>query len=95
MILTDKTLSITVPVQHFRPDNVITEEEVCFKVSRDGSQFKAIPMLSKEERRITGLPEKMEFVYVNYCIASANNMEEETLNAIKQIILEMEVQDLL
>jgi hypothetical protein len=48
--------------------------------------------MSKKER-LKGLPEYLEFVYVSHSIASANNMEEEPMNAIKQIILELEVQD--
>jgi hypothetical protein len=85
--------SVTVPIDHYKLNNVISGEKVVFTISREGNRIKAIPLLSKEERLSTGLPEKLEFVYSNYCIVAANNMEEETLNAIKQIILELEVQD--
>jgi hypothetical protein len=85
--------SVTVPIDHFLSNNVITEEPVVFTISREDNRFSAIPLLSKEELLSTGLPERLEFVYFNYCIAAANSMEEETLNAIKQIILELEVQD--
>lgn len=71
----------------------MTEETVAFSISRTNNRFKAIPWLTKEERLQTGLPEELEFVYYNYCIVDANDMEEETLDAIKQIILELEVQD--
>jgi hypothetical protein len=85
--------SVTVPVAHYQSNDVITEEAVVFSISRENNRFKAIPWLTKEERKQTGLPELLEFVYYNYCIVEANDMEEETLNAIKQIILELEVQD--
>jgi hypothetical protein len=85
--------SVTVPVAHYQSNDVITEEAVVFSISRENNRFKAIPWLTKEERKQTGLPEQLEFVYYNYCIVEANDMEEETLNAIKQIILELEVQD--
>jgi len=85
--------SVTVPVAHYQSNDVITEEAVVFSISRENNRFKAIPWLTKEERKQTGLPEELEFVYYNYCIVEANDMEEETLNAIKQIILELEVQD--
>ena len=84
--------SVMVPIAHYNRD-VITEEDVVFTISRQENRFKAIPLLPKEELLTTGLPEKLEFVYFNYCIVAANSMEEETLNAIKQIILELEVQD--
>jgi len=85
--------SVTVPIDHYKLNDVITEEPVVFTISRENNHFKAIPQLSKEELVTTGLPEKLEFVYFNHCIATANSMEEETLNAIKQIIQELEVQD--
>ena len=90
---TNEISSVTVPVAHCKANNVITEEAVAFSISRMNNRFKAIPWLTKEERLQTGLPEELEFVYCNYCIVEANDMEEETLNAIKQIILELEVQD--
>ena len=85
--------SVTVPIAHYQHDDVITEEAVVFTVSREDNRFKAIPLLSKAELITTGLPAKLGFVYFNYCIVAANDMEEETLNAIKQIILELEAQD--
>lgn len=84
--------SIVVPLTHYKTNNVITKEAVAFTISRQNNRFKAIPWLSKEERLKTGLPEKLEFVYYNHCIVEANDMEEETLDAIKQIILELDVQ---
>jgi len=84
--------SVTVPIDHYKLNNVISEE-VVFTITTEDDRIKAVPLLSKEALLSTGLPEKLEFVYFNYCIVAANNMEEETLNAIKQIILELEVQD--
>lgn len=72
---------------------MFTNEEVPFKISREDNKFKVIPLISKEELLSTGLPERLEFVYVSPCIASANDMEEESLDVIKEIIGELEVQD--
>lgn len=94
MITTTNALSIAVPVAHFRAGGV-TEEEVHFEISRSDNRFKAIPLMSREERLTTGLPAELDFVYIGQCIAFANDMEEDTLNAIKQIILELEVRELL
>jgi hypothetical protein len=95
MITINEIPLITVPVMHYRLNDVITEEDVDFKIYREGKHFKAIPLMSNEERLTTGLPEELVFVYFSRCITTANDMEEETLNAIKQIIQEMEVQELL
>ena len=86
---------ITVPLMHYKQNDVVTEEDVDFKIYRQDRQFKAIPLMSKEERLMTGLPEELIFAYFCQCITTANNMEEESLNAIKQIIQEMEARDLL
>jgi len=93
MKTTNETSSVTVPVTYYKPGNVTTEQAVAFTISRVNNRFKAIPWLTKEERKQTGLPEELEFVYYNYCIIEANNMEEDSLNAIKQIIQELEVQE--
>ena len=95
MISIDEIPLITVPVTHYRENGVAKGEDVDFKIYREDNRFKAIPLMSKEERLTTGLPEELVFVYASHCITAANDMEEESLNAIKQIILELEVQELL
>jgi len=85
---------ITVPVIHYKQD-LTTEEDVDFKIYREENRFRAIPLMSKQERLTTWLPEELVFAYANHCITMANDMEEESLNAIKQIILELEVKELL
>jgi hypothetical protein len=95
MITTTEIPLITVPVIHYMRYDAISKQDVDFKVYMENNRFKAIPLMSEEKRLLTGLPRELQFVYSNHCIASANDMEEESLNAIKQIILEMEVQGLL
>ena len=51
--------------------------------------------MSREERLMTGLPEELVFAYFSHCITTANDMEDESLNAIKQIIQELEARELL
>lgn len=95
MITMNEIPLVTVAVLHYKPNNISTKLDVDFKIYREENKFKAIPLMSKHERLTTGLPEELIFVYFNHCITAANDMEEESLNAIKQIILEMEVQELL
>lgn len=73
----------------------MTKENIDFKIYKEDIRIRAIPLMSKHERLTTGLPEELIFGYFNRCITTANDMEEESLNVIKQIILEMEVQELL
>lgn len=95
MITMNEIPLVTVAVLHYQLNNICTKGNVDFKIYREENKFKAIPLMSKHERLATGLPEELIFVYFNHCITAANDMEEESLNAIKQIILEMEVQELL
>jgi hypothetical protein len=85
---------ITVPISHYRPHGIVSREDIDFKIYRELNRIKAIPLISEEERLITGLPKELFFVYANRCI-TADDMEEESLNAIKQIILELEAQQFL
>ena len=86
---------ITVPVSHYRPHGIISNEDVDFKIYRELNRLKAIPLISEEERLITGLPKELFFVYANRFISAAENMDEESINAIKQIIMELEAQELI
>jgi hypothetical protein len=95
MITVSEIPIITVQIKHYRQGGIISGEDVDFKICREDSKLKAIPLLSKEERLTTQLPEELVFVYVNHCITEANNTGEESLDAIKQIIQELEVKELL
>ena len=95
MIIRKELTSITIPVDHYRTYDVITEEPVSFTVFQENEWFRAVPMMTNEERKTTGLPAELLFVYVNYCIADANDMEEEALKVIKEIVLELEEQELI
>lgn len=95
MIMTNEISFVTIPVAHFRDFDVVTNEAISFRVFRQDDWLKAVPQISAAERKTTGMPEELVFVYLNRVVLAANNMEEETLNVIKNIILELEMQDLL
>ena len=95
MITVNEIPLITVQIMHYMKNGMATGGDVDFKIYREENQIKAIPLLSKEERLTTQLPEELVFVYIDHCITAANNMGEESLDAIKQIIQELEVKELL
>ena len=95
MITVNEIPLITVQIMHYRQNGITACEDVDFKISRVGNQLKAIPLMSKEERLTTQLPEVLVFGYIDHCITAANNMGEESLDAIKQIIQELEARELL
>jgi hypothetical protein len=61
---------ITVPLMHYKQNDVVTEEDVDFKIYRQDKQFKAIPLMSKEERLMTGLPKNW------YLLISASALQQ-------------------
>lgn len=84
-----------VPVTHYRSHDDVGQEIVTFAVFKENEWFKAVPDLSLEKRLTTGLPMELVFLYANYCVVNANDMEDDALTAIKRIILELEAQELI
>mgnify|MGYP003581255278 CR=1 FL=1 len=95
MEITAQIALVTIPVPHFRLYDQVTVEEVSFRIYRNGDCFKAIPQTVNADYKLSGLPKELWFVYTNYVVLEANNTDDETLNVIKKIILELQVQDLL
>ena len=95
MEITAQIALVTVLVPYFRLNNKVTIEEVSFRIYRNEDCFKAVPQTAYEDYNLSGLPGELVFVYTNYVVLEANNMDDETLNVIKKIILELQVQDLL
>lgn len=94
MAVTNEISLVTIPVPHFRAFDAVTNEAISFRVFREDDRFTAVPQISTEERVTTGIPEQLVFTYWNHVVLAANNMDEETMAVIKNIILELEVQEL-
>jgi hypothetical protein len=90
--ITHEITMVTIPVAHFRDFDLITHEEVSFRIFREGDWFKAVPQLPAVERKATGIPEELLFIYWNHVVLSANDTEDETMEVIKNLILDLEVQ---
>ncbi|HEV7331797.1 MAG TPA: hypothetical protein VGN63_12230 [Flavisolibacter sp.] len=93
MTITKELTAVTIPVTIYDLQDITTERFVAFTIYRENGWFKAVPVLSTVERLSVGLPEELVFRYSNYCIVDANDWEDETLSVMKQIILELEVQE--
>ncbi len=94
MNITHEITTVIIPVAHFRGLDVITHEDVSFRIFREGDWFKAVPQLPAVERKITGIPEELLFVYWDHVVLSANDTEDESMEVIKNLILDLEVQNL-
>lgn len=87
--------TVSIPVAHFHPLDVVTHEEIAFRVFRDEMRYQAIVLTSEAERKLTGLPEELVFAYANYVVPDANHTEDEVMTVIKAIILELQARDLI
>lgn len=92
--ITHEISLVTIAVAHFHEPGVITNKDASFRIFKEGDWFKAVPQLSAADRRATGLPEELLFIYWNHVVLASNNSEEETMAVIKNIILELEVLNL-
>lgn len=89
--ITHELSGVSIAVAHFRDFDVITHEDVPFRIYRENDWFKAVPQISAAQRIHTGIPEELVFVYWNHVVLAANDTEEEAMNVIKNIVLELEV----
>lgn len=87
--------NITVLVPYYRTAELVTNEIVPFRVFKEKDNFKAIPLIPKEERRLAGLPEEMNFGYADHSIISSKELAVEANNAVKKIIIELRMQRLM
>ena len=95
METTTQIAVVTVQVPYFRTYDQFSVEDVSFRVYRNEDSFKAVPQTPFKDYKLSGLPLELMFVYTNYVVLSANNMDDEALDVIKKIILELQGQDLL
>ena len=95
MEITAQLSLVTIPVPFFRSLDQVTRENVSFRVFRQDDWFKAMPQTSSDAYKLSGLPEELVFVYANHVVLAANNMDNAAMNVIRNIILELQVQDLL
>ena len=93
MITVNDFKTVSILVNSSSNGNVAPQKIVSFQVSREGQQYKAIPMLYDEEIKGLGLPEIISFTFVDNCIIPAKSMNENTIEIIKNIIREFLFQD--
>ena len=60
--ITHELSFVTIAVAHFREFNVITHEDVPFRIYRENDWFKAAPQIPAAQRIHAGIPEELVFV---------------------------------
>lgn len=86
---------VTIPVPYYLTFDQAGCKDILFRVFRHDDWFRAVPETCPEEYGLSGLPVEIIFLFTPYVVLMANRTDEETMNVIKKIILELQVQDLL
>jgi hypothetical protein len=90
-----KIAIVNISVPYRGPGNIIRQNPVSFDVYAEGGQYKAIPALNKDERRIANLPEELIFKYQDGKTVSDRGNFEGNFGAIQDIVLELQKQKLI
>ena len=88
MLVTNEIASITILVP-YRRGNEIINQIIPFKVFREHQRYKAIPLISTEERIITGLSEELSFRFIENKIIPDAEVNEANGNAMNNIANEL------
>jgi len=88
MIVTNEIASITILVASKRGNETINQI-IPFKVFRQQQHYKAIPLISAEERELIGLSAELSFRFVENRIIPEAKANEATLKAINNIAGEL------
>ena len=88
MLNSDEIASITVLVPYQRGNETINQITP-FKLFRQQERYKAIPLISAEERKLTGLSAELSFRFTENRIISEGDSNEANLSAINKIAGEL------
>lgn len=90
MLVTNEIASITILVP-YQKGNEIVNQIVPFKVFKQQQHYRAIPLISTEERNIAGLSTELSFRFTENRIIPEADTNEANLNAINNIAGELRI----
>jgi len=93
-IMYQKIASINIYVPYRGPGNAIRQNEVLFDVYSEDKNFRAVPVLDEDQRRIANLPQELLFIYEHGKPMSGRGARDGNFHAIQDIVLELQRQKL-
>jgi hypothetical protein len=93
--MANKMASIHISVPYKGPGNTIRQNPVVFDVYSIDGHYKAVPLLSEDEKRIANLPDELLFRYENGKPVSRRGSVDGNFHAIEDIVRELQKQQLL
>lgn len=88
MLVTNEIASITILAPYQRGNEIISQI-IPIKIFRKDQHYKAIPLISAEERKLTGLSEEFSFRFIGHRIIPEAKTSESDVNAINNIASEL------
>jgi len=88
MLITNEIASITILLP-FQQGNELVNQIIPFKIFKQEEQYKAIPLISSEERQNTGLSEELCFTFLKNRIVAEAETNAAGVNAINNIAGEL------
>ena len=88
MLVTSEIASITILVPYKKGDETVNQI-IPFKVFRNEQRYKAIPLISNEERKLSGLSHELSFRFEENRIIPETETTEANMNAINNIAREL------
>lgn len=90
MLVTNEIASITILVPRQKNDAVVNQI-IPFKIFKHHHDYKAVPLISGEERERTGLSAEISFRFIANRIIPGEKMNEVSLAAINNIASELRI----
>jgi len=93
-MITNELGSVTVLISSGSGASTINQI-VPFRVYRESEKYKAIPLIEEEERKKVDLPSEFFFEFINHTIIPAKGTKEHNLDAIRNIVQELKMQEII
>ena len=84
--MSSKITSLSVQVPYKSAGNTIIQKPVSFDIYREENNYKAIPCLSDDERRIANLPDELVFHIEKGRPISARGNKDGNFHVIKDLV---------
>jgi hypothetical protein len=90
MLVSTEIASVTILVS-YQKENEMINQIIPFKVFKQEDLYKAIPMISAEERKVMGISAELAFRLIDNRIIVGEEANNASLNAINKIASELRV----
>ena len=90
MLVTNEIASITILVPYQRGNEIINQI-IPFKIFKNQQHYKAVPLISAEERKLAGLSAELSFRFMAHRIVPNADISDANLNAINNIVSELRI----